>query len=207
MSRRRVRFEDEESESSSEISTPTTSCRDPRDNTVSDVSSALNKNPPLKFEARTQDLVQSNPQRPLPWFKRVKYHLYRTYLTLQWLSMYVLFGYLFVSLADIGSESPTHGRGFHLLGPNSIISDLLPTPVANLQHYLDPLRRDRAQDGTLVGRSVQHAEDPSVDTRAHIAEEATTASEEQSKPVPTSTDVAYIDWIDRALGWKGSREP
>ena len=210
LSRRTVRFEDEKSESSSEVSTTVFSCMNSVEDVSNDISSLFDKNPPPKQEPQTQGLIlfnsQLKSQHPLPWTTRAKNCLCLGYHVFSWLARYLLLGYLFLSLAGIGSEPSTDGQGnIGLFDLNNIISDLLPTPIAGLQRCFGPLQQLAVQEIITTERSAQHTEDTAIDKWADTTE-VTPTSAEQSKPAPTSTEAAYIDWIDRALGWKGLRE-
>ena len=206
LSRRRIRFEDEKSESSSEVSTSTVSCMNPGKDASCDISFTLRENSPPNHEPRIRNLILSSSQHSLPWITRAKSCLRLSYLVLQWLARYLLLGYLFVFLAGIGSEPSMDGRGsLRLFDPNNIMTDLLPAPITSLQRYFGPLQQFVVHNTTAIERSIHHTEDIATDKWAYSTEKVAPTSIGHPQPTPSSTDVSYIDLIDRALGWKGFR--
>ncbi len=204
--KRRVRFEDEESESSDEAPEATMSFTDAEEDAESIVSSEFDENPPPIFVSRLRDLGPVRSQHPQRWTDRAKNCVCLTYVLLDWLARYVLLGYLFVLLTGIGSETVTDGRAIvDYFDPNDFVSDLLPSPIASLQRYFQPAQDGLAYDSKSTGGSKQQTEDFPFNDWNHITDEETTSTE-QPQPAPTSTKIAYVDWIDRALGWKGVAE-
>ena len=208
LSRRTVRFEDEKSENSSEVSETTASIMSQEENTESTVSSALDEYPeePPTYFTRIRNLALVRSQHPLDWIDRAKNCVFLTYLLIHWLVGYVLVGYMFVLLTGIGSGVSSDERGnVDYFDPNNIISDLLPSPMASFQHYLKPLQTDGLHNTSLCGNSQQNR-DQLLNPWDEKIKEGTATRTEQARVTSTTTSVAYIDWIDRALGWKGVKE-
>lgn len=203
LSRRKVRFEDEESDSSGESCEVTTPFTDAEEEASSDVSSALDVNAPLTSVPRIRDSVDVHSSHAQRWADRSKNCWWLAYSCLNQIAGYLLLGYLFVLLIGIGSETMTDmGGDSHCFDPNNIISDLLPSPIASLRCYREPSQVDISYNSTSIGGSKQSGEeDLSIDEWDPMSDESTTSTK-QSQPAPASTKIAYVDWIDRALGWK-----
>ena len=205
LSRRSIRFEDEKFESSNEVSEATMSCLDAED-AESSVLSAFDDGPPSICIPGTCDRALVRSRLPLRWTDRAKNCVRLVYRYLHWLGTSVLFGCLFVHLTGIGSEILTNAKGsVDYLDPNNIISDLLLSRMASLHRYFEPLQNDVPYNNTSNGGPKQQAEDFPFDTWDRAAEGGTTRTE-QAQSTPPSTYIAYIDWIDHVLGWKGVKE-
>ncbi len=207
LSRRRVRFEDEESDSSGESCEVTMPFKDAEEDAASDVSSAFDENTRLISVPRIRDSVLVQSQHAQRWADRNKNCLWLTYSCLNRIAGYLLLGYIFVLLTGIGSETMTDmGGNSHCFDPNNIISDLLPSPIASLRCYREPSKIGISYNSTSIGGSKQpREEDSSINKWDPISDEGTTSTK-RPQPAPASTKIAYVDWIDRALGWKAIRE-
>ncbi len=209
LSRRTVRFEDEKSESSSGVSETTASIMSQEEDTESTVSSAFDEYPedPPTYFTQISNLALVRCQHPQSWTDRAKKCMFLTYLLVHWLVGYVLVGYMLVLLTSIGSGISSDARGsVGYFDPNNIISDLLPSPVAKFQHYLKPLQNDDVHNTSSNGESHHYSGDLPLNPWDETPEEETATGTEQTRDTSTGTKVAYIDWIDRALGWKGVKE-
>lgn len=206
LSRRRVRFEDEGSDSSSESSEATMALINAEEDAESDVSSTFDENPPPISVPRIRDLALVRSQHAQRWTDRVKNCWLLTCSCLNRIAGYLLLGYILILLTGIKLEASTDARGsVDHFDPNNMISDLLPSPIASLQRYRQPLQNGEIHKDTATGGSKQQIEDSSINNWDRVADEGT-MSTEQPQPAPTPTKIAYVDWIDRALGWKGVRE-
>lgn len=206
LSKRRVRFEDEDSDSSSESTQVTMSFKDAVEDAESDASSAFDENPPPISVPRIRDLALARSQRAQRWIDRVKNWSWLTFSYLSRISGYLLLCYMVVLITGIASETSTGQRGsVDYFDPNNIISDLLPSPIASLQRYRQPSQNGEVHNSNSTGGWKQQTDDPSTNNWDQIPGEGTTSTE-RPQPAPTSTRIAYVDWIDRALGWKGVGE-
>ena len=202
LSRRRVRFEDENSESSREGPEAALLCVSDEEDVESIVSSTFDeKNPPI-FISRIRDLALVR-SHCINQTDRVKIYVGVTYLILSRLAGYLLLGYAFVLLTGMDAKTLIKVRGsIDNFDPNNIILDLLPLPIVSLQRYLRYSQDETIYNTTSSQGLYQQTEDFLVNSQDRISDVGTTSTQ-QPQHSHTSTNVAYIDWIDRALGWKG----
>ena len=206
LSRRRVRFEDEKSENSSDGFEEVNVYMDDEEDTKGIVSSVSTRETSPVFISRIRDLALIRHQYPLKWTDRAKIWFGVTYLVFSRVAGYLFLGYALVLLSGVDLQNFTNMRGsIDNFDPNNIILDLLPLPMASLQQYFESAREIVAHNATVLGGSKSQPDTFVVTPPDQTTNERTT-NIAQAQAHHSPTNIAYIDWIDRALGWKGVGE-
>lgn len=221
---RSVRFADEVSDDSSGVS-DTTSLQDIGDGDVeNDIASFINKKAPITLEDETHSVTKKHitrdetlvlPQqrsRPAGMVKRSSHMTAIWFGRLMEISTGFIFLWSLLLTQDGHGGERLHGMqkppAVESFNPNNFISDLLPWPEAVQSWY-----HNKAAD---FGSHFQASTVGSLDSGTANKRENGKAQEiigqdkkgEGSSSTingggnSRSTDLSYLDWLDRALGWK-----